>query len=87
MQYRVPREQEAALPGLLATLEADKARLGVSDVQISLTSLEEVFLTIARQAEQEAAEASGKTTRKVFVADGTEIEVRSRQGDRALYQS
>lgn len=32
-------------------------QLGVSDVQISLTSLEEVFLTIARKAELEAAAA------------------------------
>lgn len=36
---------------------ARRAQLGVSDVQISLTSLEEVFLTIARKAELEAAAA------------------------------
>jgi len=41
----------------LARLEGpEAARLGVTDVQLSLTSLEDVFLEVARRAELEAAE-------------------------------
>jgi hypothetical protein len=49
LHYLVPREQEGQLGDVLVELEAQQAKLGVSDVQLSLTSLEEVFLTIARK--------------------------------------
>lgn len=74
MQYRIPRSAEASLPAFLAALKEQQGRLGVTDVQISLTSLEDVFLRIAQQAEQEAAAASG-TKHKVFTPDGRELEV------------
>jgi hypothetical protein len=45
---------------LVLLLSTSQAQLGVTDVQLSLTSLEEVFLTIARKAEIEAAAATGK---------------------------
>ncbi len=48
-------------------------QLGVTDVQIGLTSLEEVFLRIARMAEVEAA--AGDTT-TVELDDGGSLEVR-----------
>jgi ABC-type multidrug transport system ATPase subunit len=45
------------LARFLARLEgSEAARLGVTDVQLSLTSLEDVFLEVARRAELEAAE-------------------------------
>lgn len=50
---------------------------GISDVQISLTSLEEVFLSIARQAELEAAAAEGRGEVEVELDDGTMLPVRS----------
>jgi len=49
LQFRIPRSAEATLPGFLKELEAKKEELGITDIQISLTSLEEVFLTIARE--------------------------------------
>jgi ABC-type multidrug transport system ATPase subunit len=49
LHYLVPREQEARLGGTLSELEAVAGAVGVTDVQLSLTSLEEVFLTIARK--------------------------------------
>lgn len=45
IHYLVPREREADLVGALEALEQVKGSLGVTDVQLSLTSLEEVFLT------------------------------------------
>lgn len=49
MQYLVPKDREEKLRPFLAALEARRQELGVTDVQISLTSLEEVFLNIARK--------------------------------------
>jgi hypothetical protein len=37
---------------LLAELETRRDSLGITDIQLSLTSLEEVFLTIAKQVSQ-----------------------------------
>jgi hypothetical protein len=47
--FLVPKDREPRLRGFLQRLEAARAQLGVTDVQISLTSLEEVFLNIARK--------------------------------------
>jgi len=40
---------QAEMADVLEQLEARSVELGVSDVQLSLSSLEEVFLTIARK--------------------------------------
>lgn len=42
VQWLVPRELEGRLPDFLAALESAAPSLSVTDVQISLTSLEEV---------------------------------------------
>ena len=63
LQYLVPREKGPELAPFLSLLEQNRSHLGLSDQQISLTSLEEVFLTIAKGAEMEAAAAGGVTQR------------------------
>lgn len=73
--YLVPKSAEEALPGFLRSLEERKQDLGINDIQISLTSLEEVFLSIARKAELEAAAAEGRTTIEVRLEDGSILEV------------
>lgn len=50
MHFLVPHSLESQLAAFLAKLEDSSADLGVSDVQMSLTSLEEVFLAIAKKA-------------------------------------
>jgi len=73
--FLVPKSAENELPGFLQQLEERKDELGVSDIQISLTSLEEVFLSIARQAEVEAAAAEGRSVVEVRIEDGSILEV------------
>ncbi|KAI8468323.1 MAG: hypothetical protein J3K34DRAFT_523031 [Monoraphidium minutum] len=75
LHYLVPREHEGRLGGVLVELERQQATMGVSDVQLSLTSLEEVFLTIARKAELAAAEAMGNSTVEVPLPDGGVLHV------------
>jgi hypothetical protein len=60
IQFLVPSSLEARLTRFLADLEVRREELGVTDVQIGLTSLEEVFLNIARKVRAGGAEAGGK---------------------------
>lgn len=46
LQWRVPRSLEDRLPPFLQELEASAASLSIADVQISLTSLEEVCFAV-----------------------------------------
>jgi len=76
LQFLIPKESEAQLPGILKELDDRKKELLIEDVQISLTSLEEVFLSIAKKAELEAAVAEGRKSVKVEVGDeGKMLEV------------
>lgn len=50
MQFLVPREREADLARFIGDLQAREKELRISDLMISLTTLEEVFLKIATQA-------------------------------------
>jgi ABC-type multidrug transport system ATPase subunit len=62
LHWLVPRDREPRLAEFLSELEARGRELNVTDVQLSLTSLEEVFLTISRRAEIEAAKGQGRGT-------------------------
>jgi ABC-type multidrug transport system ATPase subunit len=73
--FLIPKSAENELPAFLRQLDDRKQELGVSDIQISLTSLEEVFLSIARQAEVEAAAAEGRSVVEVRIEDGSILEV------------
>lgn len=54
MNYLVPREATAELVPFFRKLEAQKDDLGIMDLQLGLTTLEEVFLSIAESAELKA---------------------------------
>lgn len=73
--YLVGRDKEEQLNAFLKQLDRDRGQLGLTDIQLSLTSLEEVFLTIAKEAELDAAAREGKTTMDVTVSDGTTLQV------------
>jgi hypothetical protein len=64
------------LPSALKALEESKVSLGVSDVQIQMTSLEEVFLNIAKKAEIEASLAEGGVSEEeIRLEDGSILRV------------
>lgn len=75
LSYHIPATQGAALPDFLQELEAVGAQLGVTDLNIGLTSLEEVFLTIARKAEVEAAAQEGRCSETVYLPGGALLKV------------
>ena len=54
-------------------LQVRKEKLGIADVQISLTTLDEVFLNIAKQAELESAADEGRFE-TVHLSDGVSIQ-------------
>ncbi|KAL0019978.1 hypothetical protein WJX79_005180 [Trebouxia sp. C0005] len=75
LSYHIPASQGAALPDFLQELEAVGAELGVTDLNIGLTTLEEVFLTIARKAEVEAAAQEGRSSETVYLPGGALLKV------------
>jgi len=60
--FAVPRAKTEALADTIDQLESRGKELGLSDLRLSMTSLEEVFLAVATAAEiQTAAEASARS--------------------------
>eukprot|EP00892_Ulva_mutabilis_P002376 jgi/Ulvmu1/12139/UM085_0003.1 len=70
--YLIGHTDEQRLPELLRALESNTESLGIADTQIALTSLEEVFLNIAKQAE---IESSGDKLMPVEVNAGRKLMV------------
>lgn len=58
----------------LGELEDRQREFGVADIQLGLTTLEEVFLNIAGQAELETAEADGRLE-ILTLTSGTSVQV------------
>jgi hypothetical protein len=73
--YTLPKSLESKLHDSLSVLEQNKEKFGLSDVQIHMTSLEEVFLNIAKKAEIEAAKGEGEASEEVRLEDGSILEV------------
>lgn len=67
MQFLVPRTLEHRLPGVLEALERSAPQLGVTDIQIALSQLEEVFLSVALKV--------GYPEERIFSAMGGSISV------------
>lgn len=55
-------------------LQEKEEEFGITDIQLGLTTLEEVFLNIARQAELETAAAEGRLV-PLTLTSGTVLEV------------
>ena len=53
LDFNIPRSVLEKLPEFFAELERKAEKLGVSDVQLSLTTLESVFLKISEEDEIE----------------------------------
>ncbi|GAB2248821.1 hypothetical protein Droror1_Dr00012180 [Drosera rotundifolia] len=74
LTYVIPREREGALKIFFTELQDRETELGISDIQLGLTTLEEVFLNIAKQAELETATAEGRTT-TITLSSGTLVKI------------
>eukprot|EP00210_Caulerpa_lentillifera_P000918 g888.t1 len=73
--FLVPRDKEPLLPRFLQELENRQQELRIGDIHLSLTTLEEVFLNIARTAEIEALKSEGISRTLLPFTDGTQVEI------------
>ncbi|EXB20714.1 ABC transporter A family member 2 [Morus notabilis] len=53
LTFVIPRDREVLLSNFFAELQDKESELGIADIQLGQTTLEEVFLNIARRAELE----------------------------------
>ncbi|MCO5597008.1 hypothetical protein L7F22_051080 [Adiantum nelumboides] len=74
LTYIIPKEREDQLMNFFDELQDKQAEFGIADIQMSLTTLEEVFLNIAKQAELESAAEEGRFE-MVLLPDGTSLRV------------
>jgi ABC-type multidrug transport system ATPase subunit len=74
IHFTVPRSFDDRLGTFFAELRQNSQAFGITDIQVGLCTLEDVFLNIARKAELEAAQAAGKK-QKITLEDGLEVEV------------
>ncbi|KAK8944166.1 ABC transporter A family member 2 [Platanthera zijinensis] len=59
LTFVIPHDKEKLLPDFFAELQNREDEFGISDIQLGLTTLEEVFMNIAKQAEIESVSAGG----------------------------
>ncbi|KAJ4961979.1 hypothetical protein NE237_021889 [Protea cynaroides] len=74
LTYVIPHEKEELLANFFAELQEREREFGISDIQLGLTTLEEVFLNIAKQAELESAVAEGALV-TLTLTNGTSLEI------------
>lgn len=60
VHFLLPHEEEDKLPLMLSHLRNNASLLGIRDLQLRPTPLEEVFMTITKKAELENAEVRSK---------------------------
>lgn len=59
LTYVIPHDKERLLKNFFSLLQDRAEEFGISDIQLGLATLEEVFLNIARKAALEEADAEG----------------------------
>ncbi|KAJ9560158.1 hypothetical protein OSB04_005318 [Centaurea solstitialis] len=74
LTFVIPHDKEGLLTKFFEELENRAEEFGISDIQLSLTTLEEVFLNIAKQAEFESAAAEGRFT-TLALSSGTSLQI------------
>ncbi|XP_056686465.1 ABC transporter A family member 2 [Spinacia oleracea] len=58
--YVIPRDKELLLKKTFGEVQDRQSEFGITDIQLGLATLEEVFLNIAKQEEMESAAAEGR---------------------------
>ncbi|KAF3436036.1 hypothetical protein FNV43_RR23128 [Rhamnella rubrinervis] len=74
LTFVIPHDREMLLTKFFKELQDRVLEFGISDIQLGLTTLEEVFLNIARQAELETATAEGRLV-TLTLTSGASVEV------------
>ncbi|PKA47627.1 ABC transporter A family member 2 [Apostasia shenzhenica] len=74
LTFVIPRDKESLLTEFFTELQDRENELGITDIQLGLTTLEEVFLNIAKQAELESASAEA-TMVTLSLSSGTSIQI------------
>jgi energy-coupling factor transporter ATP-binding protein EcfA2 len=74
VHYNVPAEKESMLTLTFAELEARRVELGIVDLQIEMSTLEDVFLKIAKDSEVEEAIRDNRKT-AVTLSSGEVVQV------------
>ncbi|CAM8980055.1 unnamed protein product [Rhodiola kirilowii] len=74
LTFVIPHDKEELLTDFFSELQDREEEFGISDIQLGLTTLEEVFLNIARQAELESAAAEG-TLATLTLTSGTSVQI------------
>ncbi|XAR50078.1 Sulfate-transporting ATPase [Bertholletia excelsa] len=74
LTYVIPHEKEELLMSFFAELQDREREFGIADIQLGLTTLEEVFLNIAKKAELENAAAEGSLA-TLTLTSGTILQI------------
>jgi energy-coupling factor transporter ATP-binding protein EcfA2 len=74
LTFVIPHEKEQLLTRFFGELQDREGEFGISDIQLGLTTLEEVFLNIAKQAELESSTAEG-TLVTLNLSSGASIQI------------
>uniref|UniRef100_A0A8R7RD17 ABC transporter domain-containing protein n=1 Tax=Triticum urartu TaxID=4572 RepID=A0A8R7RD17_TRIUA len=74
LTFVIPHEKEPLLTRFFGELQDREREFGISDIQLGLTTLEEVFLNIAKQAELESSTAEG-TLVTLNLSSGASIQI------------
>ncbi|KAJ4782698.1 ABC transporter A family member 2 [Rhynchospora pubera] len=75
LTFIIPHNKETLLARFFAELQEREYEFGISDIQMGLTTLEEVFLNIAKQAELESSSAAQENLVVLHLTSGTSIQV------------
>ncbi|KAG6412263.1 hypothetical protein SASPL_124937 [Salvia splendens] len=74
LTFVIPHEKEKLLKSFFTELQEKEKELGIADIQLGLTTLEEVFLNKAKQVEMESAATEG-TFATLMLNSGTSLQV------------
>ncbi|KAJ6358989.1 hypothetical protein OIU76_000667 [Salix suchowensis] len=74
LTFVIPHDKERVLTNFFAELQERQREFCISDIQLGLATLEEVFLNIAKQAELESAAAEGKMV-TLALTSGKSVEI------------
>ncbi|PIA35474.1 hypothetical protein AQUCO_03500083v1 [Aquilegia coerulea] len=71
LTFVIPHEKEGQLTNFFAELQDREKEFGIADIQLGLTTLEEVFLNIAKKTELETALEDGITETLTLISGNT----------------